>query len=186
MRIDSGACGANKSRVFEMLGRGCSLTSIGREIGTTRRMVKNFLRRNGVDQKFPTALKKDRHYNWKGGRLIDKDGYVNIYCPDHPNRRKHTPYILEHRLVMENHIGRYLHPREVVHHKNKDKADNRIENLELFSCNSLHLKSELSGHIPNWTPDGKARMQAAVNRTGDFRRGKSPRLWSKQGGPLSK
>lgn len=41
--------------------------------------------------------------------------------------------ILEHRYVMEQHIGRKLHSEETVHHVNGDRYDNRLENLELFS-----------------------------------------------------
>ena len=41
--------------------------------------------------------------------------------------------ILEHRLVMEEIIGRLLEKHETVHHKNGDRKDNRPENLELWS-----------------------------------------------------
>lgn len=68
---------------------------------------------------------------WKGGRKKVGGGYVKVYKPEHPNcDKKHC--ILEHRLVMESKIGRYLYPFETVHHKNGIRDDNRIENLQLF------------------------------------------------------
>lgn len=65
-------------------------------------------------------------------------GYKDIYSPDHPHCSKQK-YVSEHRLVMEKHIGRYLTNDEVVHHKNENKLDNRIENLELMT-NSEHVR----------------------------------------------
>lgn len=71
---------------------------------------------------------------WRGGRSIKRDGYVLVVAKDHPKANR-DGYVLEHRLVMEQSIGRYLTPKETVHHINGDKQDNRIENLQLRSGN---------------------------------------------------
>ena len=80
-------------------------------------------------------MRYDRHGHrnsrWKGGRRRRKDGYIIVYSPGHPFACKN--FVLEHRLVVEASIGRYLLPHEVVHHKNKNRSDNRQENLLLTS-----------------------------------------------------
>lgn len=70
--------------------------------------------------------------NWKGGRKKHIEGYILIHQPNHPFCNK-SGYVLEHRLVMEKHLKRYLEKWEVVHHKNQIRDDNRIENLQLYS-----------------------------------------------------
>ena len=50
----------------------------------------------------------------------------------HPNADS-KGWILEHRLLMSQHIGRPLIDNENVHHINGDRQDNRIENLELWN-----------------------------------------------------
>ena len=64
--------------------------------------------------------------------------YIRIYKPNHPYNVK--GYIREHRFIMEQYLGRYLNPAEVIHHINGIQDDNRIENLMLFSGNGKHLK----------------------------------------------
>lgn len=69
--------------------------------------------------------------NWRGNRIRHKQsGYSQIRVPDHPNAV--GGYVFEHRLVMEDMIGRILTSNENVHHKNGIKDDNRPENLELW------------------------------------------------------
>ena len=72
------------------------------------------------------------------------NGYVWVYCPDHPNAIHKHRYVQEHRLVMEKYIGRYLSVNEVVHHINGIKDDNRIENLRLMEAGK-HVKDHMTG-----------------------------------------
>lgn len=65
----------------------------------------------------------------EGDRYVMKSGYVKVKVPDNPHN---GGWILEHRHVMEQMLGRPLLPGENVHHKNGDRLDNRSENLELW------------------------------------------------------
>jgi len=84
----------------------------------------------------------NNHPLWKGHRQ-GSFGYVMVlvypnspyYCMSKPSTTIYGGgrYILEHRLIMAQHIGRQLRIEEHVHHINGDKHDNRKENLKLIS-----------------------------------------------------
>jgi len=74
---------------------------------------------------------------WNGGIII-KNGYRLIKDLAHPLRDA-KGYVKEHRIVMEQKLGRILDRKENVHHKNSDKLDNSIDNLELISL-SEHMR----------------------------------------------
>lgn len=77
--------------------------------------------------------------NWKGGVIKRKNQYIHILSPDHPNRDSRG-YVQEHRLVVEKTLGRYLTPKEAVHHKDGNKHNNKPENLELISSKGQHTR----------------------------------------------
>lgn len=66
-------------------------------------------------------------------RFATKDGYVMVRVGRGAPGAFGNGYMPEHRLVMQEHLGRPLEPHETVHHINGDTADNRIENLQLRS-----------------------------------------------------
>jgi hypothetical protein len=96
--------------------------------------------------------------------MIDNQGYVlEVVTKDdpigwpmsHQSRRVYASYVMQHRLVMARSIGRPLEPSETVHHINGERADNRIENLELRSGN--HGK----GHVHRCLDCGSTRVEHA-------------------------
>ena len=84
-----------------------------------------------------------RDYNYispeRGKPHITSFGYMRINI----NGKR----VLQHRYIMEQHLGRKLKEKELIHHLNHIKTDNRIENLELISSHSKHFKKY---HSDTW------------------------------------
>lgn len=82
------------------------------------------------------------HPRWVNGKRMRKDGYIEVAVDSADplfvmaHHKKHTA--LEHRLVVARSLGRPLKPWEVVHHRNRKRSDNRLENLELVSAQHIH------------------------------------------------
>lgn len=70
--------------------------------------------------------------NWKGGVNKHASGYLKEQRKGHPLADRNG-YVMQHRLVMEEVLGRTLEKHERVHHKNGVRDDNRPENLELWT-----------------------------------------------------
>jgi hypothetical protein len=86
---------------------------------------------------YSSSNKSKNNHNWRGGKYKSVYGYIYIRAPkEHPFKAANG-YIFEHRLIMEQKIGRYLRKEEIVHHINGIKNDNRIENL-IITTRAIH------------------------------------------------
>jgi uncharacterized protein (DUF1330 family) len=88
-------------------------------------------------------LRGEKSATWKGGISRRADGYILVYVPDHPYRSKKN-YVMQHRLVMEKKLGRYLKRGETVHHINGDRTANNTENLVYFETMGQHRTFHLN------------------------------------------
>lgn len=95
---------------------------------------------------------------WKGGVMLvsSKGNYqrgVYVRCPpEFSAMGRRDGWILEHRLMVAQAIGRMLTTAESVHHVNHDPRDNRLANLMLFTNNSDHKRYERHGSpLPIWS-----------------------------------
>jgi hypothetical protein len=108
---------------------------------------------------YKTKMTGDKNPAWKGGLTYfkRKGKYANqsikyVRCPTEMlSMARKDGYVMEHRLLVANQIGRPLTRTECVHHVNHDATDNRIENLMLFATNADHKRYEHGQAIkPLW------------------------------------
>lgn len=104
--------------------------------------------------------KGSKNISWIGGKWIDRKGYVRI--------RKDNLYVLEHRDIMENYLGRKLLPTEDVHHIDGNKQNNELNNLLLIDHN---LHSMLTNNTRNYKHSAEMKNHLSELRKNMWKHG---------------
>ena len=148
--------------ILRLAKDGYRSADIAEQIGKTPKAVQKFFRRYDFPNLHNICPRQEHEQPmWKGGIKVVK-GYSYKRMKDHPNKSKHGGYVAVHRLVMEEKLGRYLLPTEVVDHIDGDTQNNHPDNLRVFASNADHLRETLAGRCPNWSEDGRRRISEAV------------------------
>lgn len=145
-----------------------SSAQIAEAVGLTPRYVRKVMLRLDLPRLNEGAQPGNANHQYKTGRRVDLDGYVLITAPaDHPYARQRTnrvgKLIFEHRLVLEQKLGRYLRPEEVVDHIDGLTLHNAPENLRLFASNAEHLAETTTGRTKLWSAQGRQNIGARTD-----------------------
>jgi hypothetical protein len=117
---------------------------------------------NQLRELMPTGRKRERD-RWASST---RDSYIVRVAPlGHPHPRADGT-ILEHRLMMEDHLGRYLEEWEIVHHRDGNRSNNVLSNLELYDGRAK--REEGPGHHPGHAFDQKTAVQVILQSSPDL------------------
>ncbi len=135
----------SREKVRSLIAAGMTQSRVAEECGCSLSAIERICAKLGLQtaRTGPRAGAQHRQ-RWSGGRIVEKGWYIAIYAPLHPFA-KTTGYCLEHRLVLEVVLGRYLLPSEAVDHIDSHPQHNWPDNLRLYASNADHLKETLSG-----------------------------------------
>lgn len=115
----------DEDRVISLYKEGMSIESIARHFGSSTTPVVRILRENKIPSRPMGFQVGDQHWNWKSGRFFVKHhGYYKRSINGRKFSEHHYIWIRENKMPIPKGC--------VIHHKNMDKTDNRIENLVLL------------------------------------------------------
>lgn len=112
----------------ELYEGGATLKEVADDVGYSPATVRKHLADAGVAIRPPGRPVT--------GPVLNSNGYLMVRCPsEFESMSMSSGYVLQHRLVLAESLGRPLEDHETVHHINGDTTDNRLENLQLRSGN---------------------------------------------------
>jgi hypothetical protein len=144
-------------------------------VGKTPRYVRKVAQKFDLPRLWCGAQNGKNNHRFVSGRRIDLDGYVLVTAPhNHPYARKRPGrrglIIFEHRLVMEEKLGRHLLPTEVVDHIDGLTLHNCPSNLRLFPKNGEHLRVTLKALPKQISLSGLQNIKRRLAPPEDFQR----------------
>lgn len=159
-----------QKRVLALCDGVRSSRQIAELIGEKQKYVQEVMLKFDAPRRYQGSATGELNGQYTTGLKIDRDGYVLSSAPmGHPNARKRqdrrTGMMYEHRLVMEQKLGRYLTRTETVDHIDGLRLHNAPSNLRLFDCNADHLRATISGKCPQWSQEGLHKLKT---RRGDL------------------
>lgn len=165
---------ANTRKIIELSNGERSSVEIAEAVGLSPRYVRKVMKRLDLPRLGEGAQPGSRNHQFVSGRRVDRDGYALVTAPvGHPYARKRPnrdgKIIFEHRLVLEEKLGRYLRHEEVVDHVDGLTLHNSPDNLRLFASNGEHLQATATGPR-KWTPEGVLNIGARTDRGVEIQR----------------
>lgn len=137
----------NPEKLKEVYEKLNSLQKTADYFGVSKKLILNHMKRFNIPRnkrvKVDRIKKVDTYHK---GYITTWNGYIKVKAPKDYKYKDNKGYIMQHRLVMEQHIGRYLKSNEEVHHIDGDKKNNKIENLLLMTRKEhrrIHLKDSI-------------------------------------------
>jgi HNH endonuclease len=117
--------------VIKLHATGISQQKIADAVGISQAVVSRIFRQNNLKANNPAKNQYgEKNNQWKGGRTLDGNGYIQIKDFTFPEMLNKQGYVAEHRIVMAKYFNRPLTKDETVHHIDGDKTNNKLGNLQ--------------------------------------------------------